>query len=88
MTELVHNMTAPNAVEGKIWNSWNSDKSWNCDKNSWSSDISNQKIVMDEQFGKNSVMDGKNDPKVVMDLSIFKFGGWHNVQPSHHKLLE
>ena len=32
---------------------------------------------MNEQFGKNSVMYGKIDPKVVMDLSIFKFGGWH-----------
>ena len=33
---------------------------------------SNQEIVMDGKFVKNFVMDAKIDPKVVMDLSIFK----------------
>ena len=46
---------------------------------------SNQKIVMDEELIPNGVMDGKFvknfvmyakiDPKVVMDLSIYKVGG-------------
>ena len=59
---------------------------------------SNQKIVMDEELVQNIVMDGKFvknfvvdakfDPKVVMDLSIFKIGGWNIVQPSNRKLLE
>ena len=30
---------------------------------------------MDEKLMENSVMDAKSDPKVVMDLSIFKTGG-------------
>ena len=33
-------------------------------------------------------MDAKIDPKVVMDLSIFKIGGWSELQPSDHKSLE
>ena len=33
-------------------------------------------------------MDAKIDPKVVMDLSIFKIGGWNILQPSDRKLLE
>ena len=37
---------------------------------------------------KNSVMNAKTDPKVVMDLSIFKIGGWNRMQPIHQILLE
>ena len=33
-------------------------------------------------------MNAKIHPKVVMDLSIFKFGGWNNLQPSNQKLQE
>ena len=36
--------------------------------------------AMDEQMMENSVMDAKIDPKVVMDLSIFKIGGWNELQ--------
>ena len=35
------------------------------------------KSVMDGKFVKNFVMDAKIDPKVVMDLSVFKTGGWN-----------
>ena len=28
------------------------------------------------------------DPKVVMDLSTFKIGGWNSLQPSNHELFE
>ena len=43
--------------------------------------------MMDEElvhgkFVKNFVMDAKIDPKVVMDLSMFKIGGWNNLQPN------
>ena len=44
--------------------------------------------VMDEEFGENRLMDAKIGPKVVMDLSMFKIGGWNNLQPSNQKLLE
>ena len=37
-----------------------------------------QNGVMDEKFVKNFVMGAKIDPKVVMDLSVFKIGGWYN----------
>ena len=37
---------------------------------------------------KNFVMGAKIDPKVVMDLSIFKISGWNILQPSNRKLLE
>ena len=30
----------------------------------------------------------KIDPKVVMDLAIFKIGGWNSLQPSNQKMLE
>ena len=59
---------------------------------------SNQKVVRDEELVQNGVMDGKFvknfvmgakiDPKVVMDLSIFKIGGWNSLQPINQKLTE
>ena len=43
---------------------------------------------MNEEFVKNSARNAQIDPKVVMDLSIFKIGGWNSLQPSNQKLLE
>ena len=37
---------------------------------------------------KNIVMDAKIDPKIVIDLSMFKIGGWNSLQPSSQNLLE
>ena len=37
---------------------------------------------------KNFAMDAKIDSKVVMDLSIFKIGGWNSLQPINQNLLE
>ena len=37
---------------------------------------------------KNFVMDAKMDPKVEIDLSIFKIGGWNSLQPINQNLLE
>ena len=47
-----------------------------------------QNGVMNDKFVKNFVMNAKIDPKVVMDLSIFKIGGWNSLQPINQKLLE
>ena len=47
-----------------------------------------QNGVMDGKFVKNFVMNAKIDPKVVMDLSIFKIDGWHSLQPINQHLLE
>ena len=79
LNDSVENMTCLIALEGKIWKS-------------------DQKIVMSEKFVKNSmmnekivkngVMNAKIDPKVVMDLSKNKIGGWISLKPSNQKLLE
>ena len=47
-----------------------------------------QSGAMDEKFVKNSVMGAKIDPRVVMDLSVFKIGGWNILQPSNRKLSD
>ena len=47
-----------------------------------------QNGVMDEKLVKNFVMGAKIDPKVVMDLSVFKIGGRNILQPSNRKLSE
>ena len=47
-----------------------------------------QYAVMNEKFVKNFVINAKIDPKVVMDLSMFKIGGWISLQPINQKLLE
>ena len=44
--------------------------------------------VMDGKFVKNFVMFAKIVPKVVMNLSVFKIGGWSRVQTSNQILLE
>ena len=47
-----------------------------------------QNSVMNEKFVKNSLTNANIYPKVVMDLSILKIGGWSSLEPSNHKLLE
>ena len=47
-----------------------------------------QNVVMDGKFVKNFVRDAKIDPKVVMDLSIFKIGGWNSLQPIYQNSME
>ena len=47
-----------------------------------------QNVVMDGQFVKNFVVGAKIDPKVVMDLSIVKIGGWTILEPSNRKVSE
>ena len=47
-----------------------------------------QNGVMIEKIVKNFVMNAKIDPKVVMDLSKFKIGGWNSLQAMNQKLLE
>ena len=93
--ELVENLTCLNALEGKIWKS---SQKVVTDEKSWKTWKSNQTIVMNEELVQNGVMDGKFvenfvmdakiDPKLVMDLSIFKIGGWKNLQPINQTLLE
>ena len=39
-----------------------------------------QNVVMDEQVVENFVVGAKIDPKVEMDLSLFKIGGWEIPQ--------
>ena len=67
-----------NALEGE---SWKIEKSWKSEK-------SNQNIVVNEKFVKNNVMNAKIGPKVVMEISIFKIGGWNNVHPINQHSLD
>ena len=39
--------------------------------------------VMNEEFVKNFVMNSKIDPKVLMDLSVLRIGGWNSLQSSN-----
>ena len=80
LNELVESLTCLNALEGKIRKSDHK-----------------VVIVMDEElvqigvknrkFVKN-LMNAIIDPKVVMDLSIFKIGGWNSLQAINQNLLE
>ena len=73
-------------------------RNWKINEKSWKTWRGNQKMVMDEdkvqngvmdeKFVKNFVMGAKIDPKVVMDLSVFKIGGWNILQSSNRKLSE
>ena len=58
------------------------------EEKSWRTWRSKKNIVMDAKFVKNFVMGAKIDPKVEMDLSLFKVGGWKILQLSIRKLLE
>ena len=55
---------------------------------SWKSEKSNQNIVMNEEFVKNSVMSAKIDLTVLMELSTFIIGGWNNLQPSNQRSMK
>ena len=43
---------------------------------------------MNEELVQNGVMTAEIDPRIVMDLSIFKIGGWNILQPTNQNLLE
>ena len=47
-----------------------------------------QNVAMGEKIVKNFVTDAKIDPKVVMNLPIFKIGRWNILQPRNRRLLE
>ena len=95
LNELVENMMCLNALAVRIWKSNQKIVTVEKSQNFWKS---NQKVVMNEElvqngvmnekFVKNFVMNAKIDPKVVMDLSVFKISGWNSLQPSNQKLLE
>ena len=47
-----------------------------------------QNIERKEELVKNSVTNVKINPKVAVELSIFKIGGWNHLQPINQHLLE
>ena len=47
-----------------------------------------QNGVTNEKIVNNCVMNAKIDQKVVMDLSIFKIGGWNSLQPSNKQMQQ
>ena len=46
-----------------------------------------QNVAMCEKMVKNFVIGGKIGPKVVMNLSIFKIGGWNMLQLSNRNFF-
>ena len=88
LNELVENLTSLNALEGKFWKS---DQKVVMDGKINQNGVVGEELVqngvIDGKFVKNFVMDAKIDPKVV-DLSIFKIGGWKSLQPINQNSLE
>ena len=87
LNEVVESMTCLNTLEGK---NWEVGKSWKSEKSNHNI-VMNEKfvknILMNEQFVKTCVMNAKIDPKVLMDLSMFKIGGWNNLEASNQTLF-
>ena len=79
-------------MDEKSWKTWKSNQMFLMDEELVQNIVMDeeliQNVVMDETFVRNFVMDAKNDAKVVMDLTLFKIGGWNILQPSNRKLLE
>ena len=69
----------------KSWKTWKSNQKIVMDGELVQNDVMNEELVqngvMNETFVKNFVIDAKIDPKAVMDLSIFKIGGWNSCNP-------
>ena len=67
------------------------EKSWKPLKRNQKSVMNEELVqngVMNEELVQNGVMNAEIDPKIVMDLPIFKIGGWNSLQPSKQKMLE
>ena len=79
LNELVEHLTCLNALE---------EKNWKSDQKVVMNEDLVQNSAMNDKFVKNFVMNAIIGPKVVMDLSIFKIGGWNSLQTSNRKLLE
>ena len=68
---------------------WNSDQKIVMDEELVQNEVMDEEVVQNgERHGKlvkNFAMDVKIDPKVVMDLSMFKTGGWNRMQNTNQK---
>ena len=78
-------------TEEKSWRAWKSDQNFVMDEELVQNFVMDEELVqnvaMSEKFVKNFVMDAKIDPKVEMDLPIFKISGWNILQHSKRKLM-
>ena len=79
-------------TDEKSWKTWTSNQKIVMNEELVQNGVMNEELVqngvMNVKFVKNFVMNAKIDPKVVMDLSIFKIGGWNSLQPINQELLE
>ena len=80
------------AMDEKSWKTLESNQNSVMNEELFQNGVMNEELVqnavMDEQLVKNFVMNAKIGPKVVMDLSIFKIGGWNSLQLGNQKMLE
>ena len=80
------------ATDEKSWKTWKSNQKIVMNEEMVQNSVMNEELVqngvMNQKFVKNFVVNAKIDPKVVMDLSILKIGGWNSLQPINQNLLE
>ena len=88
LNELVEHMTALNALERKLWKSKKVGKVRKSNQNNVMNETFVRNNVMNEKFVQIILTNAKIDPKVVMYLSIFKIGGWNNLQRRNRNLFE
>ena len=89
-------------MDENCWKTWKSNQKIVMDEELVQDDVVDEKLVQnsvmnedlvqngvtDGKFVKNFVMDAKIDPKVVVDLSSFKIGGWNSLQPINQKFVD
>ena len=70
-------------MDEKSWKTWKSNQKIVMDEEMVQNVVMDEElvrnVVMDEKIVENLVMNAKTDPKVVMDLPMFKTGGWNSL---------
>ena len=85
LNESLESMTCLNALEGNFGKVRKVGKGRKVTQNIVMNEKFVKTMVMSEEFVQNTVMNAKLDPKVVMDLSILKIGGWNNFTAQQPK---
>ena len=79
-------------IDEKSWKTWKRNQNIVMDAELVQNIVMDEELVQNvatgEKFVKNFVMYAKIDPKIVMDLSIFKIGVWNILLLGNRKLLE
>ena len=78
-------------MDERSWKTWRRNQKIVIDEELVQTDVMDAKLVqngvMDGKFVKNFEIDANIDPKLVMDLSKFKIGGWNSLQNHQSKFV-